>query len=342
MTTLELHKGDQDGRLTGDQVALLKRTIAAGTSDDELALFVQTCDRTGLDPFARQIFAVMRNQKDRKTGNWTQVMTIQTSIDGYRLIAQRTGQYAGQTPKEWCGKDGKWVDVWLASTPPAAARVGVYRQGFAEPLFAVALWSEYSQDNQMWKKMPALMLAKCAESLALRAAFPAEMSGIYTAEEMGQGELEPPAVARADAAPVVSRSRPPEGREVVDTNPPDERPPSTGKTRKRKPPTAPMTPTEIRAHEAAIEDAEVVEDDPPMSDQQRQEIARRLESLNGADREKVTKVWRARELPMFYLAPAHERNVNPAFSAVHAAQALAILMSFGADESPFVDPDEAA
>lgn len=165
---------------TPSQVAALKQLGLAQASVEDLAFFFHQAQRTGLDPFARQIYMINRGGK----------YGIQTSIDGFRIIAQRSGEYAGQVGPFWCGDDGQWVDVWLKTTPPVAAKVGVYRSNFDEPLYSVAKWDSYSQpNNPIWKKMPDLMLAKCAESLALRKAFPNDMSGIYTDEEMSQAEV---------------------------------------------------------------------------------------------------------------------------------------------------------
>lgn len=164
--------------MTPEQVALLKRTICRDATDDELKLFMHVCQRTGLDPFARQIYAVKR--LDKKTGKAT--MVVQTSIDGFRLAASRSGTYAGSDDPIFDNED-----------EPNRATVTVYKmvQGQRCPFTATARWKEYypgQAQGFMWDKMPCVMLAKVAEALALRKAFPADLSGVYAKEEMDQAE----------------------------------------------------------------------------------------------------------------------------------------------------------
>jgi len=160
---------------TPEQTQLISTTIAPGCSNDELRLFAYACQRTGLDPFSKQIYAIKRGGK----------MTIQAGIDGLRAIAERTGQLDG-SETYWCGDDGVWADVWLNSKPPAAAKTVLHRKGAAHPFVGVARFADYNAGQGLWSKMPAAMIAKCSEALALRKAFPADMSGVYSTDEMDQ------------------------------------------------------------------------------------------------------------------------------------------------------------
>lgn len=161
---------------------LIKRTICKGSSDEELELFIHACKRTGLDPFMKQIYAVKRwSSSDKK-----EVMTMQTSIDGFRVIAERTGRYApGPESKYEYDKEGNLISA-------TAYVKKLTLDGTWHVISATAFFEEYAQRTkdgvlmQFWTKMPHVMLSKCAESLALRKSFPAELSGLYTMEEMAQ------------------------------------------------------------------------------------------------------------------------------------------------------------
>ncbi len=162
-----------------EQVQLIKNTVAKGATDDELKLFLYTAKRTGLDPLTKQIHFVKRGFQ----------MTVQTGIDGYRAIAERTGQLGGI--------DDAVYDTDNSDDPlvehPNKASVTVYRfvNGQRVSFTASARWTEYAPNDKMgfmWKKMPYLMLGKCAEALALRKAFPNDLTGLYTNEEMQQAD----------------------------------------------------------------------------------------------------------------------------------------------------------
>lgn len=177
-----------------DQITLIKNTVAKGVTDDELRLFLYVCKHTGLDPLVRQIHA--RKQWDGLLQK--EVMIMITGIDGYRLTAHRTKEMDGEEGPFWCGDDGIWKDVWLTSEPPVAAKVIVHRKGHTHPYIGIARFEAYAQRkkggeiNSMWSKMPDGQLAKCAEALALRKAFPNELGGTHAEEELQHTENDPP------------------------------------------------------------------------------------------------------------------------------------------------------
>ena len=145
-----------------------------GLQDAELEVFLSACARYGLNPLANQIYArVSGGRSGRRLG-------FMTGIDGYRAIADRTGAYAGNDDP-----------VFDSEENPTNATVTVFKivSGARCPFTATARWDQYypgDQSGRMWKRMPHLMLGKCAEALALRKAFPAQLAGLYTQEEMDQ------------------------------------------------------------------------------------------------------------------------------------------------------------
>jgi phage recombination protein Bet len=180
--------------VTPIQRDLIRRTIAHGATDDELQLYFYDCARQGIHPLDKLLFFTKRG------GKYTPV----TSIDLMRTRAAETNEYAGSDDAEFERFDD--------SGPPMAATVRVWRltQGQRFSYTATARWTEYFPGElagQLWLKMPHTMLAKCAEALALRKAFPRQLAGLYAAEELEQADHP------ASAAP----TPPPAGRPVPPT-----------------------------------------------------------------------------------------------------------------------------
>ena len=169
--------------LDKDKIELLKRTFCKGATNDELELFIHACNRMNLDPFMRQIHAVKRWSDGKE------VMTIQTGIDGYRLIAERTGKYLPGKECTFAYNDGK---VFAATA--YVKKLG--SDGQWHEIGHTVYWDEYvgkkkdGSPTGMWRDKPHVMLGKCAEAGVLRKAFPAELSGVYTKEEMEQADVE--------------------------------------------------------------------------------------------------------------------------------------------------------
>jgi phage recombination protein Bet len=158
--------------------------------DADKQVFHHVCQITGLDPFRRQIYMIGRNEK-QPDGKYRKKWTIQTGIDGFRVIAEDHPQYAGTLDPEWCGEDGVWRETWTDRRPPVMARVKVLRHDRQHPITLPVRFSEFaatygaSGDLQgQWKTKPAHMIAKVAEAAALRKAFPRQLAGVYTDDEM--------------------------------------------------------------------------------------------------------------------------------------------------------------
>lgn len=193
---------------TGRQLDLIRRTVAADCNPQEFDLFVAVAQRAGLDPFRRQISAIVfnKNKPDKRR------MSIITGIDGLRSIAARSLRYRPDEDEPQFTSD----PALRGPTNPAGLEKAVVRVYIRDeggdawrPVSGVAYWDEFApvseewgEDPQTgkrrptgkmvldrsgnWHRMPRVMLAKCAEAQALRKAFPEDLSGLYEGAELDQ------------------------------------------------------------------------------------------------------------------------------------------------------------
>lgn len=217
LTTTNINALSKEFGMTANQLSVITNAIAKGATVDELRYFMAVAKKAGLDPLTKQIHFVKRKSRNMD-GSYTEIASIQTGIDGYRAIAERTNTLAGIDDATYDTED---------QPHPNKATVTVYRMvaGNRVAFTASARWSEYCQTRTyqgrtepmgLWSKMPYLMLAKCAEALALRKAFPNDLSGIYTNEEMQQADNQMP------VAPAPAATRPVEAPQEQETAPQDD------------------------------------------------------------------------------------------------------------------------
>ena len=178
---------------TDEQRQIIRDSYANGASDEEFAVLMEIARARRLNPLLRQIHFVHRWDGEKARHVWS----AQVSIDGLRAIAERTGRYAGQDEPEFVENPDGTLKL---------CKVRVWRSDWPRPAVGMAYWNEYVQsirDRQtgkqrpvaLWGRMPRTMLAKCAEALALRRAFPEDVGGLYTPDEMGQAQNEAPHLA---------------------------------------------------------------------------------------------------------------------------------------------------
>lgn len=203
---------------TPAQLELVKRTVAADCNNDEFSLFVEVCRRVGLDPFRRQIYAVVysKNNSERRR------MSIITGIDGFRAVAARNRDYR---PDEAEPLITYRDDLKDPATNPLGIEKAVARafklapNGEWHPVIGVAYWDEFAPVDEIWEydaaqgrkapcgkfklggqwpRMGRVLIAKCAEAQALRKGWPEDLSGVYSPEEMARAEAEQTAAEQVE------------------------------------------------------------------------------------------------------------------------------------------------
>lgn len=196
---------------TSDERQMIRDSFMPGASEPEARAMIAIAEHMRLNPFKRQIHFVQRWNKDLGRMVWA----FQTAIDGFRSMAEDTGEFCGSDEPEFTFEER--IDP--ATGEPTGkrelvARVRVYRRDFDRPFIGVARYTEFVQTtkdgnpNSMWQRGPRNMLAKCAEAQAIRKAFPQDLAGVYADDEMPERDVSPPSVVRGDVRPLAAAPQP--------------------------------------------------------------------------------------------------------------------------------------
>ena len=187
-----VERADLSVRFSEEQRRVILDTCCGGAPESEARALIAIAEARGLNPILGECYFVKRWDSEARREKWA----VQAAIDSLRIKAEQTGLYAGQDePEHEYDSEG---NVTLA-------RVRVWRKDWPRPAVGVARWSEYVQTTKegkptkFWRQMPHNQLAKCAEALALRKAFPAVLSKVYIPEEMAQADNESPYAPQIEA-----------------------------------------------------------------------------------------------------------------------------------------------
>lgn len=192
-----VHRDGEFTKYSTDQRAQLRALGGLDeASDGDLDMLAAFSDRTGLDPFVKEVYLVGRKTKTGgyrgEPERWETKWTVQTGIDGFRKVTHRVGEAKGLPVQIgrpiYYDNEGNQRKIWLKQWGfPAAAEVEISIGDNTG--VGVATWDEFVQTkkggdpNSMWEKMGPTMLAKCAEAQAHRRVTPLT-AGMYVAEEM--------------------------------------------------------------------------------------------------------------------------------------------------------------
>ena len=158
--------------LTTEEIAVIKSTVAKGTTDLELSYFLMTANSVGLSPFNKEVWCY----KDHK-----QNLIVFAGRDGFLKIAQRDSRWNGLVSSEVRENDTFEIDFpngQITHKIKMADRgkiIGAYcyikPKGCDTATIEWVDFATYNRDFSVWKSHPADMIKKVAETKTLKKAF---------------------------------------------------------------------------------------------------------------------------------------------------------------------------
>lgn len=174
MNEIMVVNADKIAKFTGyssEEVAIIKQTVAKGTTDSELAYFLSVAKASGLNPFNKEVWCYKNKNND---------LLVFTGRDGFLSKAQSNPDFNGIRSSEVKEKDEFSLDIannkinHLFGIGDRGKIIGAYAIVFrknGEPTIEWADFDTYNKGYNTWKTNPAEMIKKVAESHGLKKAF---------------------------------------------------------------------------------------------------------------------------------------------------------------------------
>lgn len=180
LQALEMISNQVGNAYTAEQIGIVQKNIAKGTTASELAYFLNVCNTMDLNPFNKEVWCYKDNRNN---------LLIFSGRDGFLAKAQKNKDFAGIRSIEVCENDEFNFDVLnnkinhiIKNNKKNRGKILygvaiVFRKN-GEPTIEIADFDTYNKGYNTWKTHPAEMIKKVAETHALKKAF--GISGIQS------------------------------------------------------------------------------------------------------------------------------------------------------------------
>lgn len=178
------NKGVEIANYTPDLLNVIKQTVAKGSTDEELYMFLQIASMYDLNPFMKEIWFI----KNKDGSIW-----ITTSRDGYRKIASRDANFKDCRSCEVHENDEFEMEMVMGEITNIHHKFKQNDRGAIVGAYAVLItetgdksatyvsFEEYNQGTPVWRKYPSAMICKVAEVRELKKF--AKIDGLQTYED---------------------------------------------------------------------------------------------------------------------------------------------------------------
>lgn len=153
-------------------------------SDAEVVKFMMLCRARELDPWVGDAYLIGYDSQNGP--QFSLITAVQALLKRAEISPQFDGIESGIVVQTGSGIEHRDGALALEGESIVGGWAKIYRKDRKIPYSAVVKFQTFNTGRSQWAKDPAGMIVKCAKAAALREAFPTQLAGLYTDDEMGE------------------------------------------------------------------------------------------------------------------------------------------------------------